>query len=448
MKEENEIFKLMLDTKERYLRIREDELIVYKNGGKMLRQTKNDIELFANRLKLNRTAVKSNDINKIIEEISSLVGELINLNYKIKLRKIKVIKSKNFKKESQFEFDEILNTVRKKIQDYSETLNWGTIKESGNILVDSSIEFKTQEEYVDFLKIWKELIEETVDKKGICNMISVDIHIEGKLIEVDVKKLIDLSERILTIYDSYRHEKTDGIPKDEKAFQQKLMDIVNNNHSTIKKEYLYENKTQTPFNKDIEPFELEWVEESGAIKARIDNIFFDKEKNKIILCEVKYNEKVIGGTNGLHKHLHDMQYILVDENRKSKFVQKIIKWARYRNVVLNKKYELNKNCAIEYWIICGYEELKKDWVKIKLDKVCDNNQLISNKSKKDNQYLEKTKKVNQNNVKGYISELTRLECPVKIYMVDEKFEEFKEYKINKKGVNYEKIYRSNISKQN
>lgn len=429
MKEENKILKLMLDKKETYLRIREDELIVYKNGGKMLRQTKNDIEIFPNRLKLNRTAVKSDIIDNIINDITILVGELIDLNYQIKLKKIELKKSKKFEIGSQDEFNDILEEVRGILEANSNELNHVIVKTSGNILVDSSIEFKTKEEYKDFLEIWKKLIDKTVDKKGICNMISVDIDIKGKLNECDFKKIIDLSEKMLINYDNYRHEKTDGIPNDEKAFQQKIMDIVNNNHSTINKEHLYENKTLSPFNKDIEPFELEWVEENGNIKARIDNIFFDKEKNKIILCEVKYNEGVIGGTNGLHKHLHDMQYILLDEKRKSKFIQKIVKCVKYRNIVLNKNYQLNENCEIECWIICGYEKNKQSVVKDELDKICANNQLISDKSKEAKVYLEKTKQVNPNNIKGYIGNLEELECPITIYMVDEELEEFESYSV-------------------
>ncbi len=102
-------------------------------------------------------------------------------------------------------------------------------------------------------------------------------------------------------------------------------------------------------------------------KGRIDNIFIDFEHKKVKFIELKIDDGVIGGTNGIHKHLLDMANGL-DKNHyfKNEFAE-IVK-NRYEILKyygIKKEYDidiedlaqkLGSDFAISYDIICGYSK--------------------------------------------------------------------------------------------
>lgn len=241
----------------------------------------------------------------------------------------------------------------------------------------------------------------------------------------------------------------------EKSYQQKLMEIMSckNSRKNLEKELFK--------GENVEPFEMEYViyakgKNDKEIEARIDNLAV--KNNLLIMLELKIGTKVIGNTNGIHRHLLDLCNIF---EREKNILNKIAYHINQRNKILkdyeiDKKYMVNegKNIILEgkeYYIICGYneekgmakEEVKKELTRIynktikdvdlfktlqnsKRSKLTEDSPTIKKFHKKlDKKYDEKLLNMT---VLEYIEKLDKeYQCKVKIYLVNENYTEFEEY---------------------
>lgn len=130
--------------------------------------------------------------------------------------------------------------------------------------------------------------------------------------------------------------------------------------------------------KNILRFEEEYYtsdKESGSSnnndRGRIDNVFIniDNEGNGILyLIELKYGYSVLGGSNGLHKHLADIKELLTKD--KDKFIVKLMDRVNYRIRSISKLsesyHEVKQIKKINYWVVMGYgsEIDKKEIIRV------------------------------------------------------------------------------------
>ncbi len=112
-------------------------------------------------------------------------------------------------------------------------------------------------------------------------------------------------------------------------------------------------------NQTLYPFEQEYFILNK--KGRIDAIFFGIKEHSadLYLIELKVNESVIGGTNGVHKHLSDIHKLLNEEKTKNEFLDSIKGFLNYRLNVLDEETETEKIQKIDrvhFWTIVGYTD--------------------------------------------------------------------------------------------
>ncbi len=374
----NELIKKIfgIEKSEIFMRLREDEVLVYKNGGKILDVTKTTFKPSRERISLNDAFVKNKGIKKVIEKIDVFAKEIMSYGFGIKLSTNKIVlEYSNDDDKYKVEREKVLKKVKEIIENkYECDISYGEKKVVFSL--KENLDFSINGVYLKFLKVWKKLIDST-SIYGVCKKIGVNISITSNnsvceeiinCSEEEFMLFIDVLGDISKNYETYVYSSGGGVPQTEKAFQQKIMNILNDNHDSIKKEKII-NCPNSVFTKNTIPFEMEWVEDS--VKARIDNIFL--EGDKVVLCEVKYNESVIGGTNGIHKHLDDLYKLFSNDKKKNAFVNRINKCIKERFNILKEfgfEYDiLPRYEKFEYLILCGYGNGKKEVVNDELKRV-------------------------------------------------------------------------------
>ena len=170
----------------------------------------------------------------------------------------------------------------------------------------------------------------------------------------------------------------------EKEFQQRLFSLM----QTKDKRLNMANRKNSPFMVNDMPFELEYtmyasikdmMEDNDSFsdeqeeyiggersrsnkKGRIDNIFIDYESNpqRVKFVELKMDDGVIGGTNGLHKHLLDMANCLMKNNKFKEEFARIVNTRddilKDAGIIMERHPKLETDFQISYDIICGYSE--------------------------------------------------------------------------------------------
>lgn len=296
------------------------------------------------------------------------------------------------------------------------------------------------------IKFYVELKNTTILKKN-------KKELEEFLNELDV-----IMKRRIDRYCGENQEKMDDYiltrEDSEKAYQQKLMEIMYNKDKRIKlDEVIFKNKKAIPFEME---YSMSSKEKKKRIKGRIDNLIV--RDNTLIMLELKMGTRVIGGTNGIHKHLIDLCHIF--ENNK-KILEQVSKHIHERERMI-EKYEIDTKYRItgegkialqekEYYIICGYHEAKgitKEEVKKELDRIYtktikeveilkiptnyERSKLTeeSKTVKKFHQKLEKNYHENLLNmtIPQYREKLDKqYNCKVEIYLVNEDYTKFEKY---------------------
>lgn len=174
----------------------------------------------------------------------------------------------------------------------------------------------------------------------------------------------------------------------------------------------------------IYPFEQEYfiLKKSG----RIDTIFLDVKENQhadLYLIELKVNESVIGGTNGVHKHLSDIYRLL---NKKNEEFRKEIKgYIDYRRKALDES-EIKKIDKIHFWTVIGTTDNNHKKVSEKLLQFYNQKESIISKQElqklKEQYPLLKDKDItipkDSDSLKESMKKLKGLGCEVKFFFDD------------------------------
>ena len=281
-------------------------------------------------------------------------------------------------------------------------------------------------------------------------------------------KLEKIMERRINIYCNPEEKNRKGdfsIPSktennQEKQFQQKLMDYMSNEEQRNR----IINEKQTCFTMDTIPFEMEFTSyqykgEKGkleksiqSIKGRVDNIFI--RNHTLVLVELKYGSGVIGGTNGIHKHLLDILSCFEEKNSKEEVLKEVTGYIKDRNSILKdnnmEEYvikgfenEEDKLEDIEYYIICGYQEKEsvQNAIKDIYEKTYREIMIPTNLKQRQKQNKEKVLKkmidkeykksyINTYKIDDFLKDLIQKKVlkKVEIYLVNGEYENFERYK--------------------
>lgn len=260
--------------------------------------------------------------------------------------------------------------------------------------------------------------------------------VEYKIIDAIMEDRIESYNSGLILEDGDRDEFVD---KSEKAYQQLLMNKLFNKSE---RENLLA-VDNCPF-KDSYAYEMEYslyaankiARDSKTKKGRVDNIFI--KDNKILFTELKYDEQVIGGTNGIHKHLIDLINGFENNNEAlSEIYDYVCDYNDVLTCIDGKEEYLIKNVKRfkdieiekEFIIICGYSKGNRDNVLNELDRVSS----LTGKEVGLETFYElilDNHKINleEMTVEWLISLLkNRYHCETKIYLVDDNYTKFESY---------------------
>ncbi len=190
--------------------------------------------------------------------------------------------------------------------------------------------------------------------------------------------------------------------EDEKMFQQYLM-IENN-----PRDKLYNDSFKLEMEVGIKsPTNCENKVNTG----RVDNVFL--KKDKFIFVEVKYNESVIMGTNGICKHLDDIIKFVNSEKYKEIVLENLTQNIEIRNQLFNTKLPTNLDFTnLEYHIVIGYDFEKKEEIKRTLENL--------NNEKEIEQLIKAHKLPKETKTIDYYKKQLKGKVDLKIYLVEMK----------------------------
>lgn len=276
-----------------------------------------------------------------------------------------------------------------------------------------------------------------IDKKRACITklnSNLKFYINYDSVKKIQKELVNIMSKRIRLYSGEKLENdispTKGETNQEKAYQQLLLTELCNN-----KDYVLKN-CKNIFSNKVIPLCMELVVyvNDKKVKGRIDDVVIDGDT--CILVEIKYGTGVIGGTNGIHKHLLDL-YTYLKNNSRAKLLELVEE--KYKEIN-DEEIKLNN---LKYYILCGYNNKKSKLsiskVKGKIDEIYNEkltskkiitNNVNGNKSYTDfkNYLKEKYTECPDLNVKEYIELINKnFECPTEIWLTDEKYEQFDEY---------------------
>ena len=305
---------------------------------------------------------------------------------------------------------------------------------------------KTIDNNIDYFELDKLLqigIENTVKQKGIKKIRFNEKLVGSKRTYTEVEyRIIDaiMEDRIESYNFGIALDEDDSdayVDKSEKTYQQLLMNKMFDEDE--RKKLL--DVDNCPFKESC-AYEMEYNlyaanrnrRKQGTKKGRVDNIFING--NKILFTELKYDEDVIDGKNGIHKHLIDLingfekndeafseiydyvcdyNEVLSQINGKEKYLIKDVK--KFNNQEVEK----------EFIIICGYSnQNKKEIVRNKVNEMYEKT-AYEVKMRKEYEIVLDGKKIRLDllNCKELISILdNRYGCKTKIFLVNDDYTEF------------------------
>lgn len=106
-------------------------------------------------------------------------------------------------------------------------------------------------------------------------------------------------------------------------------------------------------------FEEEYYTKGKEDRGRIDSIFVSEEGKDIYLIELKVNDNVIDGPNGIHKHLIDIENLYLNDNIDS-FIKDLIKVVDEKRKVFEVDFNENPitwdNPKIHFYTVIAVED--------------------------------------------------------------------------------------------
>ena len=160
------------------------------------------------------------------------------------------------------------------------------------------------------------------------------------------------------------------------------------------------------------PFEQEYfiLNKDG----RIDSIFLDIKENghaDLYMIELKVDYSVIGGDNGVHKHLKDISEFTKNQ---TKLKQDFLELIKYRRKILNEK-EISSIDKINFFTIIGVtSEESCEVVKKILEKFSSNDKTYFDYGNLDKSIFEIPE--NYSSLKTYIDKVKQNNCDVKFFI--------------------------------
>ena len=405
--------------------------IVYFNGIKAFEIEKNknqikNIIIKDNIYKINTTNVKNNSKEKIIKSIET-VRNKISEYLPLKLTKIEFQTSKNHNL-----FDDAKN---KFINDISKYIKMG--------YTDGKIKLKeTSKTKIYFIEFNQELL-----KNDMNAMLEIEYSFIKNFKISENGKEPYIIKNIKFIFDNLK-DKTITKIKDINKFNDTIKECINNYEKLTKEEL--EKKYQHQFMlstntlkkldvfKNLYRFEEEYYTDESKKdenqSGRIDCLFLEINKDiltDIYLIELKVNENVLGNSNGIHKHLIDIENLLKNKDKKMNFIYRLHKRVSYRREVeqLNKLKELEEECYENikfhfYTIIAFADTSNNKTIKdhaletFKLINSLDNPEYIkNNRAKTKEEYKEKNMLPCESEIlSNHLKRLKEsLKCDTKIY---------------------------------
>ncbi len=414
--------------KDRYVfRFRKDKTIVYYKGIKTFELFENKksklvtLKPSENTFKCNPTGMCS-DIEKeeYIQNLKKLNrdlrGKMTGIKFKIaKKGDLSTILSgyqkfeeycKNNISKELFDFDD----VRDKISDTYYKDNYIKIK-FNKPLIDMEKIIDLQYNFYDNLRI---------DNKSCPTNRIKNTKFDFEII-IDVKSFDDFITVCENAIDNYN-----GKGCIEKKYQHQFM-LVGDKASLFEK------------NKKIIPFEEEYPigKNENKSNGRIDCVFCSAQDNnitEIYLIEIKVDDTVILGDNGVLTHLDDIKNELDNIKKKDEFVNRIKDHINYSNQIIDiskMRLELSSNYKVHFYTIFGYtDENQPKKIKNTLRSLNNSNSIADycKRNKLPKKYKDKTindfvSKSNSYDIKFFIEE--------KMWQIDdvisEKFIDITEY---------------------
>lgn len=405
------------------IRIREDSNdIVYYNGNKAFELVKDEedkekikkIIIRDNIFNFNSKNIANIDINKLKEELQN---SRKNIQKYTDIRILKSVtlqisantykKILNDKKEMQ-DFELRINKLQTAIEkDYEKYINPKELNiEKVKETFEKKLKNKKEQsilEYKIYLKNNTKFAIENTDKY-IKDTISIEYLFIKECIFEDNNTIKNNSRfKIPQFYkEAIEHKENDIL--DLKELENEIKKAIDNYETYTKMDV--EKKYQHIFMtsniladkyetfKDIYRFEEEYYTDEGIKsndKGRIDCVFVKINENiseneldaELYLIELKVDSKVIGGSNGVNKHLIDIEKI----TNNKKFITNLQKRINYRREVLKegKAIKLNPN-KIHFWTIIAISDKKqaKKVAKMLFDNLMNEEYIKNNMKKKTN----------------------------------------------------------------
>lgn len=378
-------------------RIRKDKTLVYYKGIQafILKEDKNkniDISISKSTFKCNPTAMVNyngdykNDLMNLCKSLSMTMNNIsfeIATNYdEIEVRNclddffnycdlkfVNLINREGVIKKLDFLFENL-----KTLSDIDDIKDY---EKKNKININFNYKLKDINDIIDIQYNFynKMIISDNIIVKNRIKSINFSYSIK---IENNLDTLINTVEKSIDNYS--------GSDCLEKKYQQQFM--LNASKSDI---FL---KSVIPFEEEYPLINYKRKENDICKTGRIDTVFYSYQKKEITdiyLIELKVDEKVILGNNGVLTHLDDIQNIIDNCNKKQKkFFDDLIKNINYTNSILGIlqcDFKYSKNLKIHFYTICGFtnkdsRKLVKDLISklsnvLEINKLCDNNKLPS-----------------------------------------------------------------------
>jgi len=377
-------------------RVRGDKNIVYYNGIKAFtidKYYKNDIKLslFEETFKCNPTAIKNLEITPL-EYKKQLENLCMSEDGISKICNFLMTKI-TFEISSLYDYNKIIKKINAFIEKYSNLFNKNAkekiVKNIEDEIFRIEKEAKLKNKNIKDIKRKKIVISfEKVDNvKDIINIqfdfLNMLILEDNKLLQSTIKS-IKFDYKIKDKKENKANQTKQDIDKNLKIFINAIKNTIDNYNGKdgLEKKYQHQfmlsKKTNKLFktlkeNKNVFPFEQEYyiIEKDNKKyfkkmdgNGRIDAIYLGLENNKvkdIYLIELKVNENVVGGENGVHKHLDNIRDLFDEKNNKAKdiFFENILKRFKTRMEILeNNNIEIPslKNLKYHFYTIIAFTD--------------------------------------------------------------------------------------------
>ena len=373
--------------KEFVIRIRKDGDKVYYRGIKIFNIEKGSLKLSDNIFHLSDAYIKDNKdilVNKEsrmkkLRELATLRTELIN-NGCMKLSDSFIVEYKMSKAEAYFfneqaivdknkHLEKIKELIKNELKDYIilydtycevniDKLN--TIKDEVERMTELlNIEYVIMNTFIYFDDInWTDKKHPPyTNSSAKSGWVKPDISFvkpdSYKIEELNDNKLDNINDRVCVSIDNYLKMKFE----EEKNYQHQFMldNLILDKFKKINIDNLYR-------------FEEEYYTKDNEERGRIDSMFISKNGEDIYIIELKVNDNVIGGTNGIHKHLIDIENLYFEKNIDN-FIKDLKDIVDYRRIELDEdkiiwKEEINVHF---YTVIACDSNDMKDKIEKMLD---------------------------------------------------------------------------------